>query len=167
MTAPEAPGRRLRPALEADFPALHRLRMGVRENILADPAAVTVAHYAHILASGGIGWVCEERGVILGFAIVDTVRANVWALFVEPEHEGRGVGRALHDAMLDAYFATGAHSLWLSTDGGTRAERFYRAAGWRHAGEHRGEQRFEMDAALWRARSGYHGAHSRPPGGAS
>ena len=142
----------LRAAREADFPRLHRLRMSVRENILSDPAAVTLDDYREILAAGGMGWVYEDAGAILGFAIVDTARANVWALFVDPAHERRGIGRRLHDAMLDAYFATGAASLWLSTGPATRAERFYRAAGWRHAGvEGNGDHRYEIDAAQWAA----------------
>ncbi|HYC38826.1 MAG TPA: GNAT family N-acetyltransferase [Usitatibacter sp.] len=141
----------LRLAAEADFPALHRLRMSVRENVLSDPRAVTLDDYRAMLAAGGRGWVHETGGAPDGFAIVDVLRCNVWALFVAPGREGRGIGRALHDAMLDWYFGTGAASLWLSTDGGTRAERFYRRAGWRHAGERRGEQRFEMTAAEWAA----------------
>ena len=140
----------IRLARAEDFPALHRLRMSVRENILSDPAAVTLADYTAMLDAGGRGWVYETQEGLLGFAIVDLRRGNVWALFVAPGHERRGVGRALHDAMLDWYFATGADRLWLSTDGGTRAERFYRAAGWEHTGQDRGEERFEMSAERWR-----------------
>jgi hypothetical protein len=47
--------------------------------------------------------------------------------------------------MMDWMFAAGADEVWLGTDPGTRAERIYRAAGWRFAGnEPNGEARYEM-----------------------
>ena len=129
---------------------MHRLRMSVRENVLSDPNAVRLEHYGAILANGGRGWVWDEGGAIRGFAIVDTRNENVWALFVAPGAEGRGIGSRLHDAMLAWYFSTGATRLWLSTGGGTRAERLYRRAGWRQAGvEANGDLRFEVGAGEW------------------
>ncbi len=141
----------VRMAVEADIPALHRIRMSVRENALSDPSAVKPEHYRRMLSRDGRGWVGELAGRIAGFAVVDLVRQNVWALFVDPAHEGRGVGRALHDAMLDGAFAAGATRLWLSTDPNTRAERFYLAAGWQRTGhEPNGEVRFETSRDRWR-----------------
>jgi GNAT superfamily N-acetyltransferase len=87
---------------------------------------------------------------IVGFAIGDFPDSNVYALFVEAEYEGRGVGRLLHDTMMDWFFSAGAETVWLSTDPNTRAERFYRAAGWSFRGtEANGELRFEMSRASW------------------
>jgi hypothetical protein len=40
----------------------------------------------------------------------------------------------LYDRMMDWLFAAGAERVWLTTDAGTRAERFYRAASWRSVG---------------------------------
>ena len=46
--------------------------------------------------------------------------------------------------MVDWFFAAGADRIWLTTDPGTRAEAFYRAAGWRFVGlEESGEARYE------------------------
>ncbi len=141
----------VRVAVEADIPDMHRVRMGVRENVLRDPSAVRLEHYRELLAWDGHGWVVELAGRIVGFAVVDLGRENVWALFVDPAYEGHGIGRRLHDAMLDWAFDSGATRLWLSTDPNTRAERFYVAAGWERAGsEPNGEVRFEMSRDRWR-----------------
>lgn len=134
----------IRPATEHDIDAMHRVRTSVRENRLSDPALVQPRHYREMLHEHGRGWVAEVGGGIVGFAIVDLSRANVWALFVDPAFEGRGIGRRLHDVLLEGLFSAGLDRVWLSTDPGTRAERFYRAAGWRVAGrEENGEVRLE------------------------
>ncbi len=142
----------IRVANEADIPEMHRIRLAVRENRLADPDAVQPHHYRPLLGAEGRGWVAEVDGGIAGFAVADLARGNVWALFVDPDFEGRGIGRRLHDAMMEWLFASGAERVWLSTDPGTRAEAFYRAAGWHPAGEHRGETRYEMSREQWLAR---------------
>lgn len=134
----------VRVASEADIPAMHRIRLAVRENRLADPSMVQPDDYRPLLGTNGRGWVAEADGAIAGFAVADLVRRNVWALFVDPEMEGRGVGRMLHDVMMGWFAAQGVERVWLSTDPGTRAEAFYRAAGWQPAGEHHGEARYEM-----------------------
>lgn len=142
----------IRVATEADIAQMHRIRLAVRENRLADPAMVQPDDYRPLLAQNGRGWVAMADGRIAGFAVADRARGNVWALFVDPEFEGRGAGRMLHDAMMEWFFAEGADSVWLSTDPGTRAEAFYRAAGWHPAGEYHGEARYEMSRADWLGR---------------
>lgn len=143
----------IRLATEADIPEMHRIRTSVRENRLADPSLVQPRDYRAMLVEHGRGWVAESDGRIIGFAVGDLARRNVWALFVDPTSEGRGAGRRLHDVMMDWMFAAGADEVWLGTDPGTRAERFYRSAGWRFAGsEPNGEARYEMSREEWRAR---------------
>ena len=144
----------VRVATEADVEAMQRIRLAVRENRLADPAAVQPHHVVEKISREGRGWVADAGGRIVGFAIADRTRANVWALFMDPEFEGRGIGRRLHDAMMNWFFASGVERVWLSTDPGTRAEGFYRAAGWQPAGDHRGEARYEMSREQWLARAG-------------
>lgn len=41
---------------------------------------------------------------IVGFSIADLKENNIWALFVHPDFENLGIGRKLHDIMLDWYF---------------------------------------------------------------
>lgn len=143
---------RIRVAAEADIEAMHRIRLAVRENRLVDPAMVQPEDYRRMMREDGRGWVAEADGRIVGFALADLRRGNVWALFVDPECEGRGIGRRLHDGMMDWMFAAGAARVWLGTDAGTRAEALYRAAGWVAAGEYHGEARYEMSRDAWTAR---------------
>jgi GNAT superfamily N-acetyltransferase len=123
----------LRQARREDIPAMHRARLAVRENRLRN-SVITEDHYAPALETTGRGWVAEDDGQVVGFAIGNGETGNIWALFVDPEHERRGHGRALHDAMIEWLFSRGLRHLWLGTDPDTRAERFYRAAGWRCTG---------------------------------
>jgi GNAT superfamily N-acetyltransferase len=123
----------LRIATSADIGEMHRIRLAVPENRLSDPSRVTPAHYRAMLETRGRGWVYEDpsaANAIVGFAVADNATRNIWALFVQPGYEGRGIGRALHDAMVDWLFAVGDSPIWLTTDENTRAARFYAAAGW-------------------------------------
>ena len=123
---------------------MHRVRMSVRENRLRT-RTITEADYVPVMEVNGRGWVIEESGEVVGFAVGDKRDGNIWALFVHPDHEGRGYGRQLHDAMVAWLWMQGLERLWLTTQPGTRAEAFYQAAGWRPAGRtDRGELRFEL-----------------------
>ena len=74
---------------------------------MLDPASVTAEDYRRKLTEDGRGWVYELDGRIVGFAVADLTRSNIWALFVDPHYERRGIGRSLHDAMLEWLFASG------------------------------------------------------------
>ncbi|WP_018479109.1 GNAT family N-acetyltransferase [Pontibacter roseus] len=142
-----------REANTADIPQLQLVRHSVRENILSDPALVTDELCALYLTERGKGWVCEVDGQVTGFSIVDLQNHNVWALFLRPEHEGQGIGKCLHDLMLDWYFRKTKETIWLGTDPGTRAALFYRKQGWKEVGLHgKGEIKFEMSYAVWQAK---------------
>src|SRR5215475_14597897 len=78
---------------------ISEIRSAVHENKLGDPTAVTDAHYAWFTEHPGI-WVWEEGGRILGFSAGDTRDGTIWALFVDPAHHRRGIGRALFEAAL-------------------------------------------------------------------
>lgn len=136
-----------RAAVRVDIDAMHVVRCAVRENRLSRPDRITPDDYRAMLERDGRGWVAEVDGRIVGFAVADVRRFNVWALFVDPEHERRGIGLALHDVMMVWFFAQpGVERVWLTTAPGTRAEGFYRRAGWRACGlDAHGEMRFEMD----------------------
>lgn len=123
---------------------MHRVRMSVQENRLVS-MQLTDADYIEAIESRGRGWVIELDGTIVAFAIGDASNASIWALFVEPGFEGRGFGRQLHDEMVSWLWQQGHERLWLTTDPGTRAQRFYAAAGWQMtgAGSH-GEVRLEL-----------------------
>ena len=155
MEVPEllATSMRIRVATEADIPEMGRVRMSVRENRLASLSSLQAGETERMLGGDGCGWVGEVDGRIVGFAIADLSGANVYALFVEPDFERRGIGRMLHDNMMDWFFSNRVTSVWLSTDPETRAETFYRKAGWIAIGEEaNGEIRFEMSRDRWLTR---------------
>jgi GNAT superfamily N-acetyltransferase len=53
---------------------------------------------------------------------------------VAPGHERRGIGRALFEKALEVLRQDGHRTAWLTTEPGSRAEGFYRAAGWKVIG---------------------------------
>lgn len=135
----------LREACAADIPAIQRVRHSVRENRLVS-CTIADEEVREMMEVHGRGWVVEEAGEIVAFAIGDARDGNIWALFVAPAHERRGHGRRLHEAMVAWLFARGLERLWLSTDPHTRAQGFYEAAGWRRAGDgEHGEVRYELE----------------------
>jgi GNAT superfamily N-acetyltransferase len=140
----------IREAQITDIPAIQKVRNSVRENTLSDPNLVTDKDCENYITIKGKGWVCELEGKVVGFAIADITDNNIWALFMDPIYEKKGIGRLLHDTMVDWYFNQTSASLWLGTAPGTRAEKFYRKAGWIETGLHgKGEIKFEMSFKDW------------------
>lgn len=123
---------RIREATADDIESMHRIRMAVRENRLDDPSWLTPAVYRGCLADTGVAntWVCESDGVVAGFCVGRVPEHDIWALFVDPEREGRGIGRALIETAARWLFERGVATIALSTTPDTRADRFYRDAGW-------------------------------------
>ena len=122
---------------------ISEIRFAVRENKLLDPSRVTDADYHWFSDNPGI-WVWEEDGRILGFSAADPRDGTIWALFIDPAHEGRGIGRALFAKALDSLREAGHKSGSLTTQPGSRADRFYQRAGWKVLGtSERGERIFE------------------------
>ncbi len=81
---------------------------------------------------------------------------NIWALFLDPEFERKGIGQQLHKIMLDWYFTQTKNTVWLGTAFNTRAEKFYRKAGWTEAGLHgTKETKFEMTYEIWNQLNSY------------
>ena len=129
------------------------VRMAVKENVLNNPALVTRADYVDYLSKHGKGWVCEIDKQIVGFSIVGLVQRNVWALFILSKFEGKGIGGALHDLMIDWYFMQTNDTIWLGTEPKTKAERFYKKRGWIEVGIHgETETKMEMTAESWSKR---------------
>jgi GNAT superfamily N-acetyltransferase len=140
-----------REAQTNDIKQIQLVRNAVKENVLSNPGLVTDKDCVEYLTLRGKGWVCEKDGTIIGFAIADLIDNNIWALFVQPEYDKQGIGKKLHDMMLNWYFDQQKEKVWLSTDSNTRAEKFYALQGWRQAGLYgKGETKFEMTAEEWR-----------------
>lgn len=140
----------IREARKEDIREIQIVRNSVTENILSNPEVVTDKDCEEFLTIRGKGWVCEIENQIAGFAIVDLKEHNIWALFLRPEFEKQGIGRRLHDHMLEWYFTQTDKTAWLGTSPDTRAEKFYRKAGWKEIGKHgEGEIKFEMAYSDW------------------
>lgn len=119
-----------REAIIEDIPALSEVRLSVRENALSDPLRITREMYVAYLSESGKGWLCEIGGRVVGFSVASLADASIWALFVRPGYEGRGIGKTLLRLATDWLFDAGAQSVTLSTGAGTRADRFYERQGW-------------------------------------
>jgi ribosomal protein S18 acetylase RimI-like enzyme len=140
-----------REATIADIPQMQIVRHLVKENVLSNPVLVTDEDCKNYITNKGKGWVCEVNNFIIGFSIADLVDKNIWALFVHPEFERKGIGKKLHDTMLTWYFNQTRETVWLSTAPNTRAEKFYRKAGWKDVGKHgKNEIKFEMNYDDWK-----------------
>ncbi len=127
---------------------MHTIRLAVKENVLSNPLAITENDYVEFITTKGKGWVCEHNEQILGFAIVDFKDHNVWALFVDPNHERMGIGNRLHAIMIDWYFSHYTEKLHLGTAPYSKAEKLYIKAGWKEIGtEKNGDIRFELNAS--------------------
>lgn len=139
-----------REALITDIPQIQVVRNAVKENPLPDPSYVTDQDCETFMFQRGKGWVCEADNHIVGFAIADLQDKNIWALFIHPDYEKKGIGKQLHKMMMDWYFSQTQETIWLGTAPGTRAEQFYRMNGWTETGKRpNGEVRFEYEYADW------------------
>src|SRR4051812_43406203 len=126
----------VREANIGDVKQIQIVRNSVKENALSDPELVSDKDCKEFIMLRGKGWVCEIEKQIIGFAIADLKENNIWALFLEPKFEGRGIGQLLQKTMLDWYFTQTKDAVWLGTAFKTRAEKFYRKAGWTEIGLH-------------------------------
>lgn len=140
-----------REAKATDSTQIQIVKNAVTENSLSNPALVTDADCLEFITNRGKGWVCEINKQIVGFSIADLKENNIWALFVHPNFDKHGIGRKLHDLMMEWYFGQTQKSVWLGTAPNTRAESFYRKAGWQEIGTHgKGEIKFEMTFDNWK-----------------
>jgi ribosomal protein S18 acetylase RimI-like enzyme len=142
-----------RQATQEDILPMQVVRNAVKENVLSDPSVISNAAYIPYLETRGMVWVCSIKNQIVGFTILDNQEKNVWALFVSPNFEGRGIAQELQRIMLKEYFAHTQEAIWLGTAPNTRAEIFYRESGWKEVGMHgKSELKFEMTYDVWNSK---------------
>jgi GNAT superfamily N-acetyltransferase len=134
----------IRKAKRADYPRISEIRLSVRENCLAKSKYESVDRLAEWIFDNAAFWVWEEDGAIQGFSAADPRDGTISALFVHPSYEGCGIGRALLPLACQILRNGGYAAATLSTEPGTRAERFYRRDGWTEIGrEHDGQIIFQ------------------------
>ena len=140
-----------RQAIPEDIPQIQIVRNSVKENQLSNPNLIPDELVEEFITKRGKGFVCEIDDKIVGFSIVDFIENNVWALFLLPDFEGKRIGKKLHQLMLDEYFSKTKETIWLSTEANSRAEIFYKKQGWKNAGFHGNEVKFEMSFEDWKS----------------
>ena len=140
-----------RQAIPEDIPQIQIVRNSVKENQLSNPNLIPDDLVEEFITKRGKGFVCEIDDKIVGFSIVDFVENNVWALFILPNFERKGIGKKLHQLMLDEYFSKTKETIWLSTEANSRAEIIYKKQGWKNAGFHGNEVKFEMSFEDWKS----------------
>jgi GNAT superfamily N-acetyltransferase len=142
----------IREASRADMPGIAHVRTSVTENLLTreqlDARGITNESVAASFEQDSKGWVAVEDGRVVAFSIADRASRSIFALFVLPEYEARGLGSRLLDLAVDWLWQNGAGRIWLTTGPGTRAAGFYARCGWRQtAVDAKGELRFEYERA--------------------
>ncbi len=130
----------IRVATEADVEALFEVRTSVVQNHQSREElaglGVTPRSIAEMLRTTSRVWIAEEDGQAVAFSMADADQGTIFAMFVRPEHEGKGLGRALMKQAEDWLFGRGWPEIWLLTgsDPGLRAVGFYLHLGWQAAG---------------------------------
>ncbi|HYG86530.1 MAG TPA: GNAT family N-acetyltransferase [Azospirillum sp.] len=130
----------VREAKQDDVEILFHIRTSVKENHQSreEIAAlgITPESVSRMLESDAKAWLCEIDGCPAGFSMAKSSERTVFALFVLPEYEGRGAGRALLRAAEDWLFGQGIAEIWLTTgaDESLRAPGFYRHLDWHPVG---------------------------------
>jgi len=128
-----------RRARSNDAAELFRVRTSVRENHQSEgelaTQGVTRESMARMLASDdACGWCAELTEGIVAFAIARRSERDIFALFVEPGCEGRGLGSTLLNLAVEWLSASGSERLRLTTGRGTPAQSFYLNRGWADIG---------------------------------
>lgn len=93
-------------------------RIGITENVVAD-----------LIEKSHCAWVATDNEKIIGFSMILPDEGCLFAAFVLPEYEGRGIGRRLVEIAEKELFRH--HEIaWLETDKQSRAAKFYIQLGW-------------------------------------
>lgn len=124
----------IRDAAEEDIPAIFAVRTSVRENHLSVEQmagmGITYETIRQALCEEPCIWVAVHGNRIVGFSMADAADGCLFAAFVRPEWEGQGIGSRLL-ARAEAFLFKRHSSIWLHTDGSSRAAGFYERLGWK------------------------------------
>lgn len=90
---------------------------------------VTESVVTNMIEKSHCAWVAIDDEKVIGFSMILPDEGCLFAAFVLPEYEGRGVGRSLVELAEQELFKY--HEVaWLETDKNSRAAEFYRRLGW-------------------------------------
>ena len=126
----------IRVALPSDLPEMTRIRTSVRENhsSVEEMAArgITPVRIIEMMATNSRTWLALVDGVPAGFSMSIAPKATVFAVFIHPDYEGRGIGKLLLAEAESWLFEQGCDEIWLDTgqEPEIRAHGFYLTQGW-------------------------------------
>lgn len=125
-----------------DVPACTDVRGKTRDNPASAEFLVSIGfsneNTQQLLMDGKmIGSVSEFQEKVVGFCYADPESGEIIVLALLPEHEGKGVGKALLQDVVSKMRVLGHNRLWLaaSPDPNVRAHGFYRHLGWVFTGK--------------------------------
>ena len=124
-----------RPMQMADLDAI----MAIEPTIY--PYPWSRGNFSDSLDAGYSGWVYEEDGRIIGYAVLMLVldEAHLLNISIAKSHQGRGLGRALLDYMMQIARGHGAANIFLEVrPSNTSAIRLYESAGFNEMAVRRG-----------------------------
>jgi ribosomal protein S18 acetylase RimI-like enzyme len=143
----------VRLATLADIDSLFAIRTAVLQNHLSRAQLADLGITPQVLADSireaPCVWVAHLNGQPAAFSMVDLAEGEVFAMFVHPAYEGRGLGRRLM-AVAEAALFERHDRLFLVTDGRDeiRANGFYQRLGWSKVGRVDGDDvRYEKSRA--------------------
>ncbi|QZY92866.1 GNAT family N-acetyltransferase (plasmid) [Pantoea dispersa] len=123
----------IRTAQAADVDGMFHVRISVIENHLSreemQRIGITENVVADLIEKSCCAWVATDNEKIIGFSMILPDEGCLFAAFVLPEYEGRGIGRRLVEIAEKELFRH--HEIaWLETDKQSRAAKFYIQLGW-------------------------------------
>lgn len=146
----------IRAVQASDVDLLFEIRCSVRENLqtrveLAE-LGITSNSVMEMIESGDyVSFIARCDDVDAGFTMAKISERYIFACFVRPSFEGRGIGRLLMTITECELLKRGIDTAWLTTeaDYSFRAVGFYRALGWTEArrlddGQIRFEKKFNL-----------------------
>lgn len=143
----------IRLATLADIDTLFAIRTAVVQNHLSHEQmadlGITPQALADSVREAPCVWLAEVEGRPAAFSMVNFADGEVFAMFVLPVYEGRGLGRQLMAVAETALFEH-HQTLYLITDGRDeiRANGFYQRLGWTKVGRVEGDDvRYEKSRA--------------------
>ena len=136
-----------------DIETLFEIRTSVVENHQSREEiaelGITPETVAELLMTDCCAWIAEINNRPVGFSIANAAQGTIVGLFVIPEFEGRGAGRALMQDAEEWLWSKGIEEIWLLTgnDSNLRAYGFYRHLNWipvgvESEGDFKGEMKF-------------------------
>ena len=130
----------------SDLPEAFAVRLSTVENAvtmeeLEEDYGITPVSLSAAMRSHVKGWLCEDTGKVVGFAMGDRSNGEVQVVAVLPDYEGRAIGKTLLDRVTAWLFSAGHEEIWLlaNPDPGVRAHGFYRKLGWQATGSRKGD----------------------------